>query len=113
MPDYVKFVAVGDIVFNNKYDKIPDGDRDVILSSFRNASNFPDIVFGNLEGPLSYAGSANPQKVSLRSDPRWLTALAEAGFNILCLANNHMLDYCSVAVIETLELLGKNGIRYI
>lgn len=53
------------------------------------------IVFGNLEGPLTAGGTSETNKQYVfRSPPdKVAPALARAGFNIVSLANNHMLDY--------------------
>ena len=72
-----------------------------------------DIVFGNLEGVLSNAGSINSNIDSLvmRGSPESISGLTYAGFNILNVANNHMMQHGIVAFRETCTLLVENGIR--
>ncbi|MBI3547248.1 MAG: CapA family protein [Gammaproteobacteria bacterium] len=73
------------------------------------------IVFGNLEGPLTDDGAAITTKQYLfRSPPdKVAPALARAGFNIVSLANNHSLDYGAQGLDDTRAALDKVGIRVI
>lgn len=72
------------------------------------------IVFGNLEGPLTDAGTAEAAKQYVfRSPPDMVApALARAGFNVVSLANNHTLDYGPEGLEDTLAALKKAGIRH-
>jgi len=73
------------------------------------------IVFGNLEGPLTADGESTTAKQYLfRSPPdKVAPALARAGFNIVSLANNHSLDYGAQGLDDTRAALDKVGIRSI
>ena len=110
--------AVGDIILTGKV-------QDVVLQK---GWHFPfcqvaeklkggDVIFGCLAGPLSYRGKPNPSKPQgsphFRIDPRAIEGLKYAGFNVLVLANNHILDYGEIALLDTLELLEREGIMYV
>jgi len=71
------------------------------------------IVFGNLEGPLTEGGATEtPKKYVFRSPPdKVAPALARAGFNIVSLANNHSLDYGPQGLEDTRAALEKAGIQ--
>lgn len=71
------------------------------------------IVFGNLEGPLTDDGTAEQnKKYVFRSPPEKVApALARAGFNIVSLANNHSLDYGPPGLESTRAALAKAGIQ--
>lgn len=70
------------------------------------------IVFGNLEGPLTDDGTAEQKKYVFRSPPdKVAPALARAGFNIVSLANNHSLDYGAQGLEDTRAALAKAGIQ--
>jgi poly-gamma-glutamate synthesis protein (capsule biosynthesis protein) len=71
------------------------------------------IVFGNLEGPLTAGGTSETNKQYIfRSPPdKVAPALARAGFNIVSLANNHMLDYGPQGLEDTRSALDKVGIQ--
>ncbi|MHB8727484.1 MAG: CapA family protein [Sulfuricaulis sp.] len=71
------------------------------------------IVFCNLEGPLTNDGQAEVEKKYLfRSPPEMVApALARAGFNVASLANNHTLDYGFQGLEDTRAALEKAGIQ--
>ena len=70
------------------------------------------IVFGNLEGPLTDDGAPERKKYVFRSPPdKVAPALARAGFNIVSLANNHSLDYGPRGLEDTRAALAKAGIQ--
>jgi poly-gamma-glutamate capsule biosynthesis protein CapA/YwtB (metallophosphatase superfamily) len=70
------------------------------------------IVFGNLEGPLTDRGTPVPHKQYVfRSPPEKVApALARAGFNVMSLANNHSMDYGVAGLADTRAALQGNGI---
>ncbi|MGE5404367.1 MAG: CapA family protein [Candidatus Saccharibacteria bacterium] len=71
-----------------------------------------DITFGNLESPLSDRGRAMPGKgICFRGQPKMANVLANYGFNIMSVANNHALDYDAPAFLDTIKLLNAQGIR--
>jgi len=72
-----------------------------------------DILFGNLEGPISDKGQKVGSIYSFRMDPKSIDGLLFAGFDILSVANNHMFDYSRVAMEDTFSRLEKAGIDYV
>lgn len=70
-----------------------------------------DIAVGNLEAPLARGGTEFTfKKFRFRADPQCASSLKRAGFSVLTLANNHMMDYGDAALLETLQHLGSNNI---
>ena len=69
-----------------------------------------DILFGNLEGPISVRGENVGSQYSFRFDPAVAEALATAGFDVLSVANNHAGDWSRVAFSDTLDYLNRVGI---
>src|SRR5687768_1267916 len=71
-----------------------------------------DILFGNLECPLSEPerGTHDWTSLQMRGHPKHAEALAEAGFRVLSLANNHSMHHGPVPFIDTLRLLDQHGI---
>lgn len=69
-----------------------------------------DITFGNLEGPISSGGTKIGSIYSFRVDPRVVEGLVYAGFDVLSIANNHILDYGRDALIDTIQILQTAGI---
>lgn len=72
-----------------------------------------DIAVGNLEAPLAQNGTEfKNKKFRFKTDPQAATALKRAGFSILTLANNHMLDFGSDGLRETIYNLDQQGIQH-
>ena len=69
-----------------------------------------DITFGNLEGPISSRGEDQGSIYSFRADPRVVQGLEFAGFDVLSLANNHIMDWGAEALEDTIRFLREKGI---
>ncbi len=70
-----------------------------------------DVVFGNLEGPLTDRGEPLDKRFVFRTPPdKVAPALARAGFDVVALANNHTLDYGPEGLFDTLAALSGAGI---
>jgi len=75
--------------------------------------NENDIVFGNLQGPVSDIGSDRKNIYSsktLRTHPLALQSLANAGFNVISINNNHIGDWGESALEDTLLRLEQENI---
>lgn len=72
-----------------------------------------DLVFGNLEGPISRRGARLGSEYSFRADPRAIEGLWYAGFDIVSVANNHIWDYGREAYEDTLDILRSVNINYV
>lgn len=104
--DVVKICAVGDIALQTRNNRPP----------FRNIGNIfnnSDIIFGNLETVLSSHGALAEKAVVLHSHPEKIEWLKEAGFNIVNIANNHILDLGQEGFNSTLDVLHQNEIEFI
>ena len=64
-----------------------------------------DILIGNLETVLSGFDRKGTEfeRMRLRGQPIAAQGLKKAGFDILCLANNHVMQHGKAATIETVE----------
>jgi len=69
-----------------------------------------DLAIGNLEGTIALTGTVRPGPYRFRAEPAAALMLAEAGFDLLSLANNHALDYGPAALSETVAHLEAAGI---
>lgn len=110
-----QLAAVGDIMLGGT--AAPEMEKygyDHPFALTRDILKRAQIVFGNLEGPLTDAGVAAASKQYVfRSPPdKVAPALARAGFNILSLANNHSLDYGPQGLEDTRAALKAAGIQF-
>jgi gamma-polyglutamate biosynthesis protein CapA len=74
-----------------------------------------DITCGNLETVISRFDRQNDpfNKIVLRAQPEVIESLKGAGFNLLTLGNNHIMQHGRQALIETVELLKASQIGII
>ncbi|MGE5582962.1 MAG: CapA family protein [Bacillota bacterium] len=71
------------------------------------------ILVGNQEVPFSTRGAAYTQKKwLLRAEPQTVQALVNAGFTVVTLANNHIMDYGPPALEDTLKTLDEAKILH-
>jgi poly-gamma-glutamate synthesis protein (capsule biosynthesis protein) len=71
-----------------------------------------DLAVGNLECAIGTAGEPQPKAYTFRAPPAAAPALADAGFDLLSLANNHTLDYGAPTLSETIQLLDAQGLLH-
>ena len=111
----VSIAAVGDIMMGSSDHGLPpDGGA----GSFASVAGLlrGDIVFGNLEGPLTDAsggskcGADSTSCFAFRTPPSYVAHLDAAGFDVVSVANNHAFDFGAEGVADTLEALAGAGI---
>lgn len=70
-----------------------------------------DLVFGNLETPLSVRGrrAGSLSSLQLRGDPRYADALRTAGFTVLNVANNHAVQHGGDVFQDTVDAVQRAG----
>lgn len=73
-----------------------------------------DIVFGNLEVPMTESdhGLDPKGKYVIKSKEKAAEGVKYAGFNVLNLANNHIMDYYERGLFDTINILEKNNIEH-
>ncbi|MCF6286756.1 MAG: CapA family protein, partial [Candidatus Hydrogenedentes bacterium] len=69
-----------------------------------------DIAFANLECPISGRGDALDKKYLFNAPPESVKGLVFGGFDVVSIANNHILDYGTVALDDTRRILAENKI---
>ena len=70
-----------------------------------------DITLGNLECSISTRGTPEDKKYTFRAPLAAAESLQSAGFDLVSLSNNHILDYGPRALEDTLAELTANDIR--
>jgi poly-gamma-glutamate synthesis protein (capsule biosynthesis protein) len=72
-----------------------------------------DIAVGNLEAPITRHGiEFTDKRYRYRTPPKTAAALRDAGFAVVTLANNHMMDFGPAALCETLAHLDRAGVAH-
>jgi len=104
----IHLVTVGDIMLADAAQPFLDTyGYDYPFRNLRSSFTGADLLVGNLEVPLTrHPTPLDPDKTYIyKADPASASALKDFGFNLLCLANNHMLDYGVQGLLDTLETL--------
>ena len=100
----IRITAVGDINLGGNFAYYAQNREGAFqrLRSFREHLSPSDIVFANLEGPVT---QRRPFRDSLwhSANPEWCPdVLADLGFNVCSLANNHVMDFGVTELSNTL-----------
>src|SRR5512140_1344830 len=118
----IRVAAVGDIMMGTTFPEsiLPPEDGATLFRSVAPLLAGHDIVFGNLEGPLTDVerstkcpkpGRNGRPCFAFRTPPRYAARLAEAGFTAMNVANNHALDFGMEGLDDTLDVLDAAGIE--
>jgi len=111
--DAIKLVFVGDIMLSRNVGEVlkRQGNWNIPFQDSRSFLQSGDILFGNLENPISLRGKNVGSIYSFRADPRAFSGLTYAGFDALSIANNHIGDWGREALEDTIQGLVKNNIK--
>lgn len=112
--------AAGDIMLGTDFPKnhLPDDDGVSLLADVAPVFSNANIAFGNLEGVLMDGGEPvkecdNPDACYLfRSPTRYAQHLADAGFTVMSLANNHARDFGEEGRSSSMAALDAVSIRH-
>jgi hypothetical protein len=117
--DTLTVALVGDIMLGNTYPKnrLPANGGNNLFDHTRDILRRADIAAGNLEGAMCVGGTctkslSNNRSYAFKMPPEYRRHLADAGFDFMCLANNHINDFSATGRAETMANLDKVGIGY-
>lgn len=107
----VRLAAVGDICLGREVDPvIRELGSERVLGDVLGVLSGADVRFGNLECAVTERREGRPGKpVLLRAPRSHLDLIALAGFDVLSLANNHILDYGPEGLLDTITALDEGG----
>jgi len=119
--DGIKFIAVGDVMLGSGFPDdsgLPPNDGADILLEVTPILRRGDITFGNLEGPLADEGTSEKCRgkkgncFAFRVPTRYGKYLAQAGFTVMGLANNHAMDFGAEGRSSSRRVLDALGIAH-
>ena len=113
----LNILFVGDIMLDRNVRNIIDKNGfDSFFSGVKNLIKDADIAVGNLEGTFtpyeSITASLQSKELQFTFDPALAPSLADLGFDILGLANNHSMNFGSVGLEMTKRYIGSAGMFY-
>lgn len=111
---------VGDVMTGSDYpDKsyLPPNEGKEIFKEVENYFKNSDISFANLEGAIADTNTQSSKRgkrsYSFRMPPYMANRIAEAGFNIVAIANNHSRDFGDKGYKQTQEYVQNAGIKIV
>ncbi len=118
----IEILVVGDTLPESPWKGKQDMDH--FLDGVKERLRQADVVFGNLEGPITQATEQTPWKsqkaldegrdyLIRMTDPQIPAALKAAGFTLVGLANNHVMDYQEQGLLDTIATLDKAELPYV
>ncbi len=108
------FVAVGDIMLSRSVGAVIRQKNDVKYPYAATAdfTRGVDIAFANLETAVTPGRAIAPGEMTFRADPDTVKGLADAGFDVVSLANNHVPNFGQKGLTDTFKHLHDAGIAY-
>ena len=109
--------AVGDIMchsvqFNYAHVAADSFDFNPVFSEIKKYLNESDFLFGNFETVTAGKKKGYSGYPFFNSPGAFITALKNAGFNLLTTANNHALDQGESGIKKTIEQMELNRLNY-
>ena len=111
-PTITTVSIVGDIMLGRRVGRAYADDPTAPFRPFAERLAAADVTVGNFEATLSDNGSPTQGGDSFAADPAVLAGLELAGFDAVSLANNHLGDYGTTAMLETFTTFEQAGIGY-
>lgn len=109
----VTIAAVGDVMLGASMEPaIREHGPDHPFAGTAGALRRADIAICNLEAPFGTKGKPFKKRFTFLVPPSRAGALARAGFDVVALANNHMMDYGAEPLTETIRVLDSLGIAH-
>lgn len=112
----VSLALVGDIMMSRNVERsVRENGRDFTypFQALAGELQQADILFGNLECPVSGRGEKIDKRYVFNAPPDCTKGLQFAGFDVLSLANNHTLDYGPQGLQDTESNLASASLPYI
>jgi poly-gamma-glutamate capsule biosynthesis protein CapA/YwtB (metallophosphatase superfamily) len=106
------FIAVGDIMLSRDVDsKMKVHGYDYPWEKVREIIAGADISFGNLETAITPGRKVATNEMVFRADPENAQILADVGFDVLSLANNHSMNFGATGMEDTIKYLEEAGVQ--
>jgi poly-gamma-glutamate synthesis protein (capsule biosynthesis protein) len=111
----ISLAAVGDVMLGAWVVPLLDSAGSAYpFAATKNILQAADIAIANLEAPFTDRGEqVQDKQFTFRVPPKYGRGLKEGGFDILHLANNHILDYGPEGLFDTMATLDSLSLLYI
>lgn len=101
--DFCPIGRVEELTLSKKFEAVFNDFKDVLAGN--------DLIITDLECPLTFSSTGRKKTgPHQKAHPECIKILQHAGIGLAAMANNHIMDYGSKGVIDTLELCKANNI---
>lgn len=110
----ITLLAVGDIMLSRNVEQkmIAKNDWKYPFEKTSDITSSADLTFGNLETTILKGDAVKSGSFYFRTDPKAVEGLQSAGFDVLSLANNHMMNFSREGIDSTIKNLDAAGISH-
>jgi poly-gamma-glutamate synthesis protein (capsule biosynthesis protein) len=110
--DSVSILITGDFCPHNRIEKLAlKDDFEAIFNDFIDVFQDNDLIVTDLECPLTESNEARPKTgPHQKAHPDCIKILKYADIKLAAMSNNHIMDYNTKGVIDTIGLCNSNGI---
>ena len=117
----ISISAAGDCTFGTDINSVGYNSFDYEVSTQKNDYTYflklvkpyfekDDLTIVNFEGTLSESGERADKQYAFRGNPEYVKILTSSSVEAVNMANNHTLDYGTVAFSDTKKIMDENGI---
>ncbi len=113
--DAIEITLVGDVMLGrNVGDLIDQQGSSYPFTETKDHLSSSDITFCNLENPVTDEDTPFLQKTyQFKADPSTVNGLVWAGFDVVSLANNHIMDYGPTGANDSITNLEDSGLHHV
>ncbi|MBN1481706.1 CapA family protein [candidate division KSB1 bacterium] len=110
----ITLAAAGDLMMSSWIiDVVNEQGVDFPFDSTRDFIETADVAIANLEAPLTAQGERfADKKYTFKVPPHFVTGIANAGFDVVTMANNHIVDFGCEGIVNTFIALQEAGIYF-
>lgn len=114
-PQPITIILTGDVMLGRSVmtHTIDSGDFKYPFLHVADALRAADVVFSNLETPITADCPRRDSGMIFCADPRMMEGMTYAGIDVVNIANNHTMNYGKVGFEETKQFLTQNNISYV
>ena len=108
----IKILITGDFCPIGRVEELALSEKiEVVYNDFKDVLTGNDLIITDLECPLTFSSEKRKKTgPHQKAHPECIKLLHHAGIGLVAMANNHIMDYGSRGVIDTLELCKANNI---
>jgi poly-gamma-glutamate synthesis protein (capsule biosynthesis protein) len=105
----VRLLFVGDLMLGRRVAPVAESDPEGVFADVERVVRAADVAFANLESPLTTRPHTSENPYALEAAPETAALVADAGFDVLGVANNHAGDAGPGSVLDTIKAVTSTG----